>query len=106
MQIAKIPAQQKVPKLVRVAAYARVSADKDMAFHSLEAQMNYYTSYVASHPEWELVGIYSDDAISGTLIDRPEFQRMLEDCRARKIHEVDFELLRRILLFQFIESLL
>lgn len=85
MQITKIPAKLKENKKLRVAAYARVSADKDAAFHSLEAQTEYYQKYVSRHPDWMLVGIYSDNGISGTIIDRPEFQRMLEDCRAGKI---------------------
>lgn len=80
-----IPAVLRPPKVVRVAAYARVSTDKDAAFHSLEAQMEYYEDYVHVHPDWQLVDIYSDNGISGTIIARPEFQRMLEDCRAGKI---------------------
>lgn len=85
MKIKEIPAKEKEQKILRVAAYARVSSDKDAAFHSLEAQTEYYEQYVASHEEWELVGLYSDNGISGTIINRPEFQRMLEDCRAGKI---------------------
>ena len=80
-----IPAVPEPPKTVRVAAYARVSTDKDAAFHSLEAQTEYYEDYVHAHPDWQLVDIYSDNGISGTIIARPEFQRMLEDCRAGKI---------------------
>ena len=85
MNVIEIPAKPKEEKIIRVAAYARVSADKDAAFHSLEAQTEYYEEYVRSHPGWELVGIYSDNAISGTTVNRPEFQRMLTDCRAGKI---------------------
>ena len=83
--IEEIPAKPKPQKIVRVAAYARVSSDKDAAFHSLEAQTEYYEEYIRNHPGWELVGLYSDNAISGTTINRPEFQRMLEDCRAGRI---------------------
>ena len=85
MKITEIPAKPKEQKTVRIAAYARVSSDKDAAFHSLEAQTEYYEEYISSHPDWELVGIYSDNGISGTTINRPEFQRMLEDCRVGKI---------------------
>ena len=85
MKITEIAAKPKEQKIIRVAAYARVSSDKDAAFHSLEAQTEYYEDYVAAHPDWELTGIYSDNGISGTIIDRPEFQRMLEDCRTGKI---------------------
>ena len=85
LYIENIPAKLQEQKIIRVAAYARVSSDKDAAFHSLEAQTDYYQKYVATHPDWVLVGIYSDNGISGTIVDRPEFQRMLEDCRAKKI---------------------
>ena len=50
MKIEGIPAAPKKPELIRVAAYARVSADKDAAFHSLESQTDYYVEYVASQP--------------------------------------------------------
>ena len=80
-----VPAAPQPTKIVRVAAYARVSADKDAAFHSLEAQTEYYETYVREHKDWQLVDIYSDNGISGTIIARPEFQRLLEDCRAGKI---------------------
>ena len=85
MKITEIPAKVKEGKSIRVAAYARVSSDKDAAFHSLEAQTEYYRDYVAAHPDWELVSIYSDNGISGTTTNRPEFQRMLQDCRDGKI---------------------
>ena len=85
LYIENIPAKPREQKIVRVAAYARVSSDKDAAFHSLEAQTDYYQKYIAKHPDWVLVDIYSDNAISGTVIDRPEFSRLLEDCRAKKI---------------------
>ena len=88
MKITEIPAKPKAQKQIRVAAYARVSADKDAAFHSLEAQTEYYQDYVKVHPNWTLIGIYSDNGISGTTINRPEFQRLLEDCRAGKINLV------------------
>ena len=85
LQIEEIPAKPKEQKTIRVAAYARVSSEKDAAFHSLEAQTEYYRNYVSAHSDWELVSIYSDNGISGTTIHRPEFQRMLQDCRDGKI---------------------
>lgn len=84
----RVPATPKVPEVVSMAAYARALADKDAAFHSLEAQTEYYENYIAAHPDWQLVGIYSDNAISGTVVDRPEFQRTLEDARAGKIDRI------------------
>lgn len=81
MIIHEIPAEPKEEKKVRVAVYARVSSEKDATYHSLEAQTDYYEQYIAARQDWELVGIYSDNGISGTTINRPEFQRMLVDCR-------------------------
>lgn len=88
IQIQRVPASPKAPEIVRVAAYARVSADKDAAFHSLEVQTEYYENCIVAHPDWKLVAIYSNNAISGTVVDRPEFQRMMEDARAGKIDRI------------------
>ena len=41
----------------RVAAYARVSSDKDAMLHSLSAQVEYYRNLIQSHGDWELAGI-------------------------------------------------
>ena len=72
-------------KRKRVAAYARVSSGKDAQLHSLSAQISYYNTLIGSRGDWELVGIYADEAMTGTKENRPEFQRLLADCRARKI---------------------
>lgn len=73
------------PKLIRVAAYARVSTGKDAMLHSLSAQVCYYSDYIQSHPGWVYAGVYSDEAITGTKESRAGFQQMLEDCRTGKI---------------------
>jgi len=69
----------------RVAAYARVSAEKDAAFHSLSAQVSYYSELIQKNSQWEFAGVFADNAVTGTKQDRPEFQKMLEDCRNGKI---------------------
>lgn len=53
-------------KPLRVAAYCRVSTDKDEQQNSLEMQVKYYTDKIQGTPNWELVGIYTDEGISGT----------------------------------------
>ena len=73
------------PKLKRVAAYARVSSDKDPMGHSLSVQISYFNDLIQKHLDWTLVGIYADKGITGTRADRPEFMRLLADCRAGKI---------------------
>lgn len=72
----------------RVAAYARVSSGKDAMLHSLSAQISYYNNLIGNRGDWELAGIYADEALTGTKEDRPEFQRMLTDCRNGKIDMV------------------
>ena len=48
---------------LRVTYYARVSTDSDEQFTSYEAQVDYYTQFIESNPEWELVEIYTDEGI-------------------------------------------
>ena len=83
--IIQIDALPQLKRKLRVAAYARVSSSKDAMLHSLSAQVSYYNKYISSHDDWEFVGIYADEGISGTKEDRDEFQRMINDCRTGKI---------------------
>ena len=70
----------------RVAAYARVSTDSDEQFTSYEAQIDYYTNYIMSRPEWEFVKVYTDEGISGTNTKhRDGFNEMIDDALAGKI---------------------
>lgn len=74
---------------LRVAAYARVSTDKDEQEDSFERQVEYYTEYIQSNDNWNFVKIYSDPGISGTRADkRPGFQELMKDCREGKIDKV------------------
>lgn len=45
----------------RVAGYARVSTDSDEQFTSYEAQIDYYTNFIKSKPEWDFVRVYTDE---------------------------------------------
>lgn len=74
-----------VPLRKRVAAYARVSSGKDAMLHSLSAQVAFYSNVIHRNPEWVYVGVYADEAYTGTKECRPEFQRLLSDCRDGKI---------------------
>ena len=73
------------PKIKRVAAYARVSGGKDAMLHSLSAQVSYYSNLIQRTPGWEYVGVYADEALTGTKDTRKEFQRMIADCKSGKI---------------------
>jgi DNA invertase Pin-like site-specific DNA recombinase len=86
--VQKINFTPPMPKALRVAAYARVSSGKDAMLHSLSAQVDYYSTYIRHHPGWEYVGVYSDEAKTGTMDSRENFQRLLADCQAGKIDRV------------------
>nr|DAR21920.1 MAG TPA: integrase [Caudoviricetes sp.] len=75
-------------KYLNVAAYARVSCEKDTMLQSLAAQVSYYSEYIQQHDDWVFAGVYADEGVSGTLESRPEFVQMLEDCRAGKIDRI------------------
>ena len=77
-----------LPKLIvrkKVAAYVRVSSGKETMIHSLAAQADYYSTLISKENEWVFVGIYSDEAITGTKGDRKGFQQMFDDCKDGKI---------------------
>jgi len=71
---------------LRVAAYARVSTEKEEQEHSLEAQTDYFETYIKENPRWEFVGLYVDDGISGlSYHNRDGFNRMVADAVNGKI---------------------
>ena len=84
-EIKIISKEKQMPKLVRVAAYARVSSDKDAMLHSLSSQVSYFSKMIQSHDSWKYVGVYSDEGMTGTKIKRDGFQRMIRDAKAGKI---------------------
>ena len=72
-------------KKQRVAAYVRVSRDSEHMLHSFLAQVDYFRQLILSNNGWELVKVYADYGISGAREKRPEFDKMIEDCRNGKI---------------------
>lgn len=86
--VTRVKIMPKLPKLKRVAAYARVSSGKDAMLHSLSAQVSYYSQMIQSHNGWEYAGVYADEALTGTKESRENFQRLLTDCRSGKIDMV------------------
>ncbi len=91
MRIVMIPAKpreeiRQTSKLMRAAAYCRVSTDDEEQKTSYEAQIDYYTEKINQNPEWQMAGIFADEGISGTQAKkRPEFLKMIRLCRQRKI---------------------
>jgi DNA invertase Pin-like site-specific DNA recombinase len=87
-KITKIETPAKLQLQKRVAAYARVSSGKAEMLHSLAAQVSFYSNFIQNKAEWEYVGVYADEAVTGTKDTRPEFQRLLADCRKGLIDEI------------------
>ena len=80
--------QQDAQKL-HVAAYARVSTDSTDQANSFLAQMEHYNRVITSNERWTMVDVYADRGITGrSASKRPDFQRMLADCRMGKIDKI------------------
>ena len=63
----------------RVAAYARVSTDKDEQITSYKAQVDYYTKMIQNNEDWEFVDVYADEGITGTSTkNRMGFKKMID----------------------------
>lgn len=77
------------PKVVaakkRVAAYCRVSTQRNEQDESFATQKRYYEEMISTHPDWELVKIYSDRHSATAAKNRPGFQEMLADAEAKKL---------------------
>lgn len=70
---------------LRVCFYARVSTDKDEQLHSLSNQISFFNDYIGKIPNWDFVGSYIDEGISGTQVKkREEFLRMTRDAKRHK----------------------
>lgn len=68
--------------IVNIAAYCRVSTDKEDQLNSLDAQKRFFTEY-AQRANVNLVRLYADEGISGTKIkNRKEFLRMMKDAES------------------------
>ena len=78
----RVPMIPAIQPRKRVAVYARVSIEKETMIESLAAQVGYYRTHIQRNPEWQYVGVYADEGITGTKSDRPEFRRLIADCNA------------------------
>lgn len=86
---AKPEAVRASKRQLRVAAYCRVSTDDEEQLTSYEAQKNYYTDKIMTNKEWTMAGIFADEGITGTSArKRPEFLRMIRQCKQGKIYIV------------------
>lgn len=89
VQVIKATKTGEKAEKIRVAAYCRVSTDKDDQLNSFFAQMRYYTDFVRSNDKMVLVDIYADEGITGTELEkRDEMKRLIRDCKHKKIDRV------------------
>ena len=56
----------------RVAAYVRISTDDDEQLESFQSQKQYYQDKISENRDWVMVGIYADETITGTKVDKRE----------------------------------
>lgn len=88
-QVQVIQPIQQQPKRLRVAAYARVSSKSTNQLNSMSVQVEYYTDLIQKNPNWEFVGVYADEGISGTgLKNRAGFNHLMSDCRLGLIDRI------------------
>ena len=73
-------------KKLRTCAYIRVSTDSHDQENSLKSQRSHYEKFIAQFPNWEYVGIFADEGISGTTVrNRTGFRQMVETCKDGEI---------------------
>lgn len=76
---------------MNIAAYCRVSTDKEDQLNSLETQKEFFLEYTNRTSD-NLIKLYADESISGTKIkNRKEFQRMLADAEKGKVPNIVYE---------------
>ena len=89
-----MPSDSKEGAKKRVAAYCRVSTDRDDQANSFESQQRYFKQYIEREPNWELVEVFADEGKTGTNTKkRAAFNRMIE---AAKRGEIDLIITKEI----------
>ena len=86
-------------KLFNVCAYLRLSKEEfsnEKESNSICNQREIIDNYLVGHKEYKLVDYYIDDGYSGANFERPEFERMLEDIKSKKINVIIIKDLSRL----------
>ena len=85
----KIAAAAEIPeedRVLRVAAYCRVSTDDIDQKLSIHLQIQQYMKRIKENPNWKYAGCYVDDGFSGTnTAHRQGFQKLMKDAMDGKI---------------------
>lgn len=73
---------------MKIAAYARVSTEKESQVESFEKQIEFFNEFTKKNG-YELYKLYADEGISGKQIKhRKQFQQMMQDAKAKKFDKV------------------
>ena len=73
---------------MKIAAYCRVSTEKEAQIDSLEKQIEFFNEFTKKNG-YELYKLYADEGISGKQIKhRKQFQQMMIDAKAKKFAKV------------------
>lgn len=71
--------------MLKVAAYCRVSTNKEDQINSLESQKKYFYEYIERNPVWEFTEVYVDEGVTGTSTKkRHSFNKMIVDAQSHK----------------------
>ena len=73
---------------MKIAAYARVSTEKESQVESFEKQIEFFNEFTKKNG-YELYKLYADEGISGKQIKhRKQFQQMMQDAKLKKFDKV------------------
>ncbi len=73
---------------MKIAAYCRVSTEKEAQIDSLEKQIEFFNEFIKKN-NYELYKLYADEGISGKQIKhRKQFQAMMQDAKTKKFDKV------------------
>ena len=85
-KIAAATMAQEEDRILRVAAYCRVSTDDIDQKLSIHLQIQQYMKRIKENPNWKYAGCYVDDGFSGTnTAHRQGFQKLMKDAMDGKI---------------------
>lgn len=83
---------------LKVAAYCRVSTEHEEQINSFQMQCSYYTDYINKNKDWQFAGIYADEGLSATDVEkRTEFKRLIRACRNKKVDLESTEMIQDLI---------
>lgn len=85
--VIEIPTKEapKAENRMRVAAYCRVSTQREQQDSSIDLQILHYKDIIDQNPNWINAGIFSDRSSGIKKTRRTQFIAMMKQCRAKKI---------------------